>query len=138
MTNPGMFGRIAAVTGAAALVFAGLSGPAGAAERQAASAAAPGLGTSAVTCGNAAWPHEPYDGRTGKTTARAAVHTGPYGDCTVKAYLPIDTKVIFDCYTVNDYGNTWTWVRDPQGASIGWVYDAYLSSGGSNKLCPKL
>ncbi|MGY3520749.1 hypothetical protein ACVMYR_31095 [Micromonospora sp. PTRAS2] len=137
MTNPGMFGRIAAVTGAAALVFTGLSGPAGAAERQVGSAAAPGLGATAVTCGNAAWPHENWDTGSGKTTRQAAVHTGPYGDCAITAYLPTGTQVTFDCYTINDYGNTWTWVRDPRGASIGWVYDEYLNPKGAMTLCPK-
>jgi hypothetical protein len=90
-----------------------------------------------VTCGNAAWPHQSKDGVNGEVIASAsvAVHTGPYGDCATTGYLPSGTKLTYDCYAVNDYNNTWTWVRDPRGASIGWVYDAYLSRGGSSKLC---
>ncbi|WP_343446182.1 SH3 domain-containing protein [Micromonospora schwarzwaldensis] len=90
-----------------------------------------------MTCGNAYWPHEKWDTGSGRTTTEAAVHTGPYGACSVTAYLPAGTYVTYDCYTVNDYGNTWTWVRASGGASIGWVYDAYLDNGGATALCPK-
>lgn len=94
---------------------------------------------TAVTCGNAAWPHQPKDGAFGEVTSSTsvAVHTGPYGACSIVAYLSPDTELEYDCYATNDYNNTWTWVRNRDGASIGWVYDAYLSGGGSSKRCDK-
>ncbi|MFE4642967.1 hypothetical protein [Streptomyces sp. NPDC056730] len=96
-------------------------------------------GEAAVTCGNAAWPHQDKDtavGRITKTT-NAAVHTGPYSGCAIVAYLAPNTSVSYDCYAINDNNNTWTWVRSTGGASIGWVWDDYLSGGGSTKLCDK-
>ncbi|WP_051872220.1 SH3 domain-containing protein [Streptomyces sclerotialus] len=95
-----------------------------------------GAASSAVTCGNANWPHPDKDSGTGTITAgSAAVHTGPYGDCTVTAYLDKGMKVTYDCYSVNSAGNKWTYVRHPQGASIGWVYGKYLDDGGATKRC---
>ncbi|MEH1100494.1 SH3 domain-containing protein [Micromonospora sp. CPCC 205561] len=124
--------RILAVLGTVGLTVAGLSGPTQAVPSTSA------VGAAAVTCGNAAWPHPNQDTGSGKTTARASVHTGPYQACSITAYLPKGESVTYDCYAENDYGNTWTYVRSPQGASIGWVYDAYLDDGGATKLCPRI
>ncbi|MHB9849158.1 SH3 domain-containing protein [Streptomyces krungchingensis] len=115
-------------TAGAALVLGGLAAPA----VQAADAS-----TSAVTCGNAYWPHSDKDRGSGQISksGSAAVHTGPYGDCQIVGYVAEGTTVLYDCYSVNDYGNTWTWVRDSSGSSLGWVYDAYLDDGGSTARC---
>lgn len=97
-------------------------------------------GESAVTCGNANWPHQPKDGTRGRITksGSAAAHTGPYADCPIVGYISSGTSVEYDCYVVNDYGNTWTWVRVPDGGgSLGWVYDKYLSGGGSSVPCSR-
>lgn len=120
-----------AMTGAAlgaALVLSVLSAPA---------AQAAATAPDAVTCGNAHWPHSPKDGTVGKVikSGSAAVHTGPYGACTTVGYISSGASVQYDCYVVNEYGNTWTWVRVPGGGSLGWVYDAYLSNGGSLYRC---
>ncbi|WP_431977393.1 SH3 domain-containing protein [Micromonospora haikouensis] len=131
MINPST--RVAAATGVAAMVLAGLAGPAQAADRQAAPA---GIGAAAVTCGNAYWPHANLDPGKGKATTKAAVHTGPYGDCTVTGYLYTGDPVTFDCYVTNSYGNRWTWVRDVAGNSIGWVYNEYLNPKGATWSCP--
>jgi hypothetical protein len=112
----------------AALVVGGLAAPA---------AQAAGTGASAVTCGNVYWPHDDYDDGAGTVTksGSAAVHTGPYGDCTVVGYVANGTRVSYDCYVFNDYGNTWTWIRDANGSSLGWIYDRYLSNGGATEPC---
>ncbi|MFE2521850.1 SH3 domain-containing protein [Streptomyces mirabilis] len=90
----------------------------------------------AVTCGNAYWPHHNYDSGSGKVTvSSAAVHTGPYGACTTVGYVSKDTIVYFDCKVVNDYGNDWTWVRDGNGSSLGWIYDEYLNPRGATEGC---
>ncbi|WP_217143011.1 hypothetical protein [Streptomyces sp. AC627_RSS907] len=119
-----MFGAAAG----AALVLGTLAAPA---------AQATSAGTAAVTCGNAYWPHSPVDGTVGSVTksTSAAAHTGPYGACTTVGHIAPGTPVEYDCYVWNDYGNSWTWVREPNGASLGWVYDAYLEYGGSNEPC---
>ncbi|MGW4210601.1 hypothetical protein ACWEIJ_21600 [Lentzea sp. NPDC004789] len=95
------------------------------------------LGPAAVTCGNAYWPHHNYDNGSGKVTKSggAAVHTGPYGDCQVVGKVPERATVDYDCVAVNDYGNKWTWVRDQNGASIGWIYGRYLDDGGATEPC---
>ncbi|MFF5447695.1 hypothetical protein [Streptomyces sp. NPDC012888] len=95
-------------------------------------------GESAVTCGNAYWPHENVDSGSGRVTksGSAAVHTGPYGACTTVGYVSQDARVSYDCYVVNDYGNRWTWIRDAAGSSLGWIYGAYLSNGGATTRCP--
>lgn len=91
--------------------------------------------TVTVTCGNANWPHSNIDSGSGRTTTDAAVHTGPYGECLVTGTLSAGAQVSYDCYAVNGYGNTWTWVRDMNGSSIGWVYDAYLDDNGATTHC---
>ncbi|WP_328396535.1 hypothetical protein OHS70_11870 [Streptomyces sp. NBC_00390] len=96
-------------------------------------------GESEATCGNAHWPRQPNDGTRGTITkcTSVAAHTGPYGACTVVGHIAPGTTVEYDCYVWNDYGNSWTWVREPGGGSLGWVYDAYLSGGGSNEPCDR-
>ncbi|MFJ9721070.1 SH3 domain-containing protein [Streptomyces sp. NPDC101213] len=92
--------------------------------------------TKAVTCGNAYWPHYNYDTGSGKVTvSSAAVHTGPYGACTTVGYVSQGTTVYYDCYVVNDYGNTWTWIRDGNGSSLGWIFDEYLDDFGATESC---
>ncbi|MET8762417.1 hypothetical protein [Lentzea sp. NPDC004782] len=95
------------------------------------------LGPAAVTCGNANWPHHDFDDGSGTVTKSggAPAHTGPYGDCKVVGSVPEKAKVSYDCYVTNSYGNRWTWVRDQNGASIGWIYGRYLSGGGSSVPC---
>jgi hypothetical protein len=90
----------------------------------------------AVTCGNAYWPHYNYDSGSGKVTvSSAAVHTGPYGACTTVGHVSQGTTVYYDCYVTNDYGNTWTWIRDANGSSLGWIWDEYLDDYGASEPC---
>ncbi|GGT60639.1 hypothetical protein [Streptomyces atratus] len=94
---------------------------------------------SAVTCGNAHWPHRNVDRGSGKVKpAYAAARTGPYGACTKVGDVSQRTKVSYDCYTKNRYGSKWTWVRDPaSGRSLGWMYGGHLDDGGATKRCPR-
>ncbi|MDQ1742499.1 MAG: hypothetical protein QOE23_838 [Pseudonocardiales bacterium] len=41
----------------------------------------------------------------------------------------------YHCYQVNSHGHTWTHVRIDGTTAKGWVYDAYLSNGGSTVPC---
>ncbi|MFJ1797145.1 SH3 domain-containing protein [Kitasatospora griseola] len=122
--------HVLAATAAAITLAVGVAAaPAGAVV----AAAAP----SAVTCGNAYWPHTPKDSGSGtvKNSGGAPAHTGPYGACTTVGTIADGTKVAYDCYSVNEYGNKWTWVRVVGGGSLGWVSGAYLSNGGATVRC---
>ncbi|KUN86741.1 hypothetical protein [Streptomyces griseoruber] len=94
-------------------------------------ASATGAGAAAVTCSG--WSHSVEDGRTGAvraSAAPAAVHTGPYGACTTVGTISDGVPIQYDCYVVNDYGNTWTWVH-----GFGWVFDDYLVGNGAYTHC---
>ncbi|WP_123743047.1 hypothetical protein [Saccharothrix texasensis] len=65
----------------------------------------------------------------------AAVHTGPYGACTTVGYVSQGTTVYYDCFSDNDYGHRWTWIRAANGSSLGWIYGAYLDDGGATTRC---
>ncbi|MFI5530280.1 hypothetical protein ACIA8O_17230 [Kitasatospora sp. NPDC051853] len=96
--------------------------------------AAPSSDLAAVTCGNAYWPHSNLDSGSGTISVSSApVRTGPYGACTAVGWYSQGVQVDYDCYSVNEYGNTWTYVRGPAGS--GWIYDANLSNGGSTVRC---
>ncbi|MCX5380478.1 hypothetical protein [Streptomyces sp. NBC_00091] len=115
-----------AVAGLGAAMFGTLAVPAQAAP----------AGAAAVTCGNAYWPHSDKDNGSGKVLpSSAAVHTGPYGACTTVGYVSGGTTVSYDCYSVNSYGNTWTWIRDANGSSLGWIWDDHLDDGGATAQC---
>jgi hypothetical protein len=51
---------------------------------------------------------------------------GPYGDCSIDGYIDSSTRLHYHCYTTNDYGNTWTWVRVVGQDIAGWVWDENL------------
>ncbi|MGX7827130.1 SH3 domain-containing protein [Actinokineospora sp. 24-640] len=119
-----------AMTGAA-LVLATLTAPVAVATVTASAEAA------AVTCGNAHWPHTNKDNGSGKVnkSGSAAVHTGPYGACTIVGQVSNGALVNYDCQSINDYGHRWTWIRDHNGSSLGWIYGAYLDDGGATTHC---
>lgn len=125
--------RLREVITGAALVGAALTATAAGPPAQATT----DLGAAAVTCGNAHWPHSNKDKGSGKVTksGSAAVHTGPYGACTTVGYVSKGSVVHYDCFSVNDYGNRWTWIRDADGSSLGWIYGAYLDDGGATVRC---
>ena len=95
----------------------------------------PGV-AEAVTCGQSwsdvdksgsGFPDGPGDGT-------VMMHTGMYGDCpsagTVRGF-----KLWYHCYRTNSYGHTWTNLRMEGYDWSAWVYDAYLSDGGSLYPC---
>ena len=60
---------------------------------------------------------------------------GPYGDCSIDGYIDSSTRLHYHCYTTNDHGNTWTWVRVVGGDIAGWVWDENLQGNGSAVRC---
>jgi len=95
----------------------------------------PGV-AEAVTCGQS-WSDNDKTGSgfpDGPGDGGVYMHTGYYGDCPsvgkVRGY-----RLWYHCYRTNSYGNTWTHVRMDGSNINGWVYDPYLSNGGSTVPC---
>lgn len=95
----------------------------------------PGV-AEAVTCGQS-WSDNDKGGSgypAGPGGGPVTLHTGIYGDCpsngSVNGY-----RLFYHCYRTNSYGHTWTHVRIDVIDVKGWVYDAYLSNGGSTVPC---
>ncbi|KFZ76985.1 hypothetical protein ED92_38375 [Amycolatopsis sp. MJM2582] len=60
---------------------------------------------------------------------------GPYADCRIDGYIDDSTRLHYHCYTTNDHGNTWTWVRVVGENIAGWVWDNNLKGNGSAVRC---
>ncbi|MEV8436554.1 hypothetical protein AB0425_04220 [Actinosynnema sp. NPDC051121] len=91
----------------------------------------------AISCSG--WRHEgEYEGvdytLRGQDTP---VRPGPYAKCG-GVLVVSETRVETDCYIVNEYGNTWTYVRywNVVGYDYGWIYDGNLQGNGSSERCP--
>ena len=65
----------------------------------------------------------------------AKLRTGPHSSCSLVNWLPGGTTLYYHCYTINADGNTWTHARRAGTDIQGWVWDEYLSDGGSTKRC---
>jgi hypothetical protein len=87
----------------------------------------PGSPAAAYTCGSAA----PRDQESGWTQAisdpATPIRTGPYSSCPPGglqqnwyAYTSFTTD--FHCYTINSYGNVWSYTNFPNNGMYGWVY----------------
>jgi hypothetical protein len=61
--------------------------------------------------------------------------TGPHDYCSLVNWLPGGTDVYYHCFTTNEAGHTWTHARRAGTDIQGWIYDGYLSDGGSNRPC---
>lgn len=85
----------------------------------------------AATCSQAAptAAENPYS--TVHTALDAApLRVAPYEKCTRLQTYAAGSSIRVSCYIVNDYGNTWSYVR-----GAGWVWDNHLSGGGSPHPC---
>ncbi|MEV0679261.1 hypothetical protein AB0I60_22335 [Actinosynnema sp. NPDC050436] len=60
---------------------------------------------------------------------------GPYADCRIDGEIDDSTRLHYHCYTTNDHGNTWTWVRVVGEDIAGWVWDSNLEDNGSAVRC---
>lgn len=88
-------------------------------------------------CNSCSCSHQNLDGRTGYLTATAVVRGGPEGACSYVSNEQNHPYMVYYCYVVNKYGNTWTYGRVSSGGGYiyGWVWDGHLSGDGSNKPC---
>jgi hypothetical protein len=66
--------------------------------------------------------------------SQVTLPSGIYGACSSRGDV-YGIRLCYHCYRVNSYGNTWTNVRIDGTNVNGWVYDAYLSNGGSTVPC---
>lgn len=65
-----------------------------------------------------------------------AMRTGPGANCSLIVRVPWGAQVDLNCYRLGDSVNgftTWSAVRYAQ--HFGWISDAYLSGGGTNRSC---
>jgi hypothetical protein len=95
----------------------------------------PGV-AEAVTCGQS-WSDVDKGGYgypAGPGNGEVTLHTGMYGDCPSNGSVN-GFRLWYHCYRRNSYGHTWTHVRIDGMTVKGWVYDAYLSNGGSIYPC---
>ncbi|MFF3755258.1 hypothetical protein ACFYYH_33265 [Streptomyces sp. NPDC002018] len=79
------------------------------------------------------------DGTETRLTQSATLHQqGPYADCTPGYGLTPNTRVVYDCYTVNSHNNTWTHVTAYYSNLVlkGWIWDEKLPGYGSSVECP--
>ncbi|MFI1869503.1 hypothetical protein [Streptomyces jumonjinensis] len=78
--------------------------------------------------------HRDIDPGGGNTvSANTLRRSGPHNTCGSN---PVgSTGVDYHCYTLNEDGNTWTWVTVRATGAQGWVYDGNLTNGGSTYPC---
>ncbi len=78
--------------------------------------------------------HSDLDSGGGETVSTQTLRrSGPHDTCGSNA---VGSKAVaYHCYTVNEAGNTWTYVTVRASDAKGWVYDGNLTNGGSFVPC---
>ncbi len=88
-----------------------------------------------MSCSHNWGPLDPVNGHV--TVPSAAIHTGPHANCQVIDHVNPSQGLDFHCYIWNG-SNTWThvYVVGSNNPRInGWIWDEYLTGGGSNEQC---
>jgi hypothetical protein len=72
-----------------------------------------------------------------KSGGLAVLASGPMTSCDYYPFIVYqDTdRVNYACYVTNQYGNSFTYVRSPDGGRSGWLDNASLKDGGSAYGC---
>ncbi|WP_442815917.1 protein kinase domain-containing protein [Streptomyces sp. NBC_01205] len=74
------------------------------------------------------WNHEDRNAGTyGFMAGSYHLTTGPYQSCPAVAMAKSGTKLQYQCYVVNAYGNKWTYVRAADAAASGWMSNDNLT-----------
>ena len=55
------------------------------------------------------------------------LRSGPEAACPELRYVKAGTKVYYHCYEMNQYGNTWFWVRVAGTDAHGWIPDSEVN-----------
>lgn len=94
-----------------------------------------GTAPAYADCGHAWSNKDAGSGSTIWSDPEPKFRTGPHDYCNLVNYLPGGTTLYYHCYTVNETGNTWTHARRAGTDIQGWIWDGYLSDGGSTVRC---
>ncbi|MFG2621232.1 serine/threonine-protein kinase [Streptomyces sp. NPDC048507] len=100
------------------------------------SSAAPAKPKPAPT-GCAGWTHkDPAPGTYGYISGDHHLLAAPYQQCPQGSLVKNGTKLWYQCYIVNSYGNQWTFVRVDGTNATGWLYNRDLKGQkGSSPPC---
>ncbi|KMO95876.1 serine/threonine-protein kinase [Streptomyces roseus] len=87
--------------------------------------------------GCAGWTHsDPKPGTYGYISGDHHLLAAPYQPCPAGALVKDGTKLWYQCYVVNSYGNQWTYVRVDGTNTTGWLYNRDLTrQKGSSPPC---
>ncbi|MEV6732898.1 MULTISPECIES: serine/threonine-protein kinase [unclassified Streptomyces] len=90
--------------------------------------ASPPAEPSPVSTSCTGWNHQDRNpGTYGYMTGNYHIVTGPYQTCSSVATAKSGTKLLLHCYTVNAYGNKWTFVRAADSSASGWMSNDNLT-----------
>ncbi|MEU8776819.1 serine/threonine-protein kinase [Streptomyces sp. NPDC048606] len=111
--------------------------PSASASPSAKGSSAPPSGPSPTPTGCAGWTHrDPKPGTYGYISGDHHLLAAPYQQCTKGALVKNGTKLWYQCYIVNSYGNQWTFVRVEGTNATGWLYNRDLKGQkGSSPAC---
>ncbi|MFE3765315.1 protein kinase [Streptomyces sp. NPDC059104] len=92
---------------------------------------------SPVPTGCAGWTHrDPSPGTYGYLSGDHHLLAAPYQQCSQGSLVKDGTKLWYQCYIVNSYGNQWTFVRVDGTNATGWLYNRDLKGQkGSSPAC---
>ncbi|MFF3014862.1 serine/threonine-protein kinase [Streptomyces sp. NPDC057939] len=92
---------------------------------------------SPVPTGCAGWTHkDPAPGTYGYISGSHHLLAAPYQQCAQGGLVKDGTKLWYQCYVVNSYGNQWTFVRVDGTNATGWLYNRDLKGQkGSSPPC---
>lgn len=92
---------------------------------------------SPVPTGCAGWTHrDPAPGTYGYISGDHHLLAAPYQQCSQGSLVKDGTKLFYQCYIVNSYGNQWTFVRVEGTNATGWLYNRDLKGQkGSSPAC---
>nr|WP_268257471.1 serine/threonine-protein kinase [Streptomyces vinaceus] len=90
-----------------------------------------------VPTGCAGWTHrDPAAGTYGYISGDHHLLAAPYQHCSQGGLVKDGTKLWYQCYIVNSYGNQWTFVRVDGTNATGWLYNRDLKGQkGSSPAC---
>ncbi|WSW01621.1 protein kinase [Streptomyces sp. NBC_01006] len=85
----------------------------------------------------AGWTHrDPAPGTYGYISGDHHLLAAPYQHCSQGSLVKDGTKLWYQCYIVNSYGNQWTFVRVEGTNATGWLYNRDLKGQkGSSPAC---
>ncbi|MER7466683.1 serine/threonine-protein kinase [Streptomyces sp. NPDC097981] len=88
----------------------------------------PSTDPAPVSTGCTGWSHQDRNpGTYGYMSGNFHITTGPYQTCPSVTMAKSGTKLLYQCYVVNAYGNKWTFVRVADTDASGWMSNDNLT-----------